>query len=129
MAAAAAPRPASSPSPPRSPSPPLLSPADADSFEVVEPVAKRLVPGVAVDRWAGEDEEDDVKVRPGGPSPCGVGTGLAERTERGRGATGSGSGLPRAAAIWGRVCGAGGGEAQGRAGEAPRRGTGSLPLG
>ncbi|KAI6077883.1 Eukaryotic translation initiation factor 3 subunit J isoform X1 [Aix galericulata] len=35
---------------------------DADSFEVVEPVAKRLVPGVAAgDRWAGEDEEDDVK--------------------------------------------------------------------
>ncbi|XP_029870350.1 eukaryotic translation initiation factor 3 subunit J isoform X2 [Aquila chrysaetos chrysaetos] len=34
---------------------------DADSFEVVEPVAKRLVPGVAGDRWAGEDEEDDVK--------------------------------------------------------------------
>ncbi|XP_039578969.1 eukaryotic translation initiation factor 3 subunit J [Passer montanus] len=36
-------------------------PTDADSFEVVEPVAKRLVPGVAGDRWAGEDEEDDVK--------------------------------------------------------------------
>ncbi|NXP04548.1 EIF3J factor, partial [Thinocorus orbignyianus] len=41
----------------------LLSspPTDADSFEVVEPVAKRLVPGVAGDRWAGEDEEGDVK--------------------------------------------------------------------
>lgn len=50
---------------PRSPA--LLSPTDADSFEVVEPVAKRLVPGVAGDRWAGEDEEDDVKVRPAGP--------------------------------------------------------------
>lgn len=45
-------------------SPPLTRaplPTDADSFEVVEPVAKRLVPGVAGDRWAGEDEEDDVK--------------------------------------------------------------------
>uniref|UniRef100_A0A8C6ZFB8 Eukaryotic translation initiation factor 3 subunit J n=2 Tax=Tinamidae TaxID=8803 RepID=A0A8C6ZFB8_NOTPE len=39
----------------------LSAEADADSFEVVEPVAKRLVPGVAGDRWAGEDEEDDVK--------------------------------------------------------------------
>uniref|UniRef100_A0A663DT54 Eukaryotic translation initiation factor 3 subunit J n=1 Tax=Aquila chrysaetos chrysaetos TaxID=223781 RepID=A0A663DT54_AQUCH len=40
----------------------LEADADADSFEVVEPVAKRLVPGVAGDRWAGEDEEDDVKL-------------------------------------------------------------------
>uniref|UniRef100_A0A8C6Z9Z7 Eukaryotic translation initiation factor 3 subunit J n=1 Tax=Nothoprocta perdicaria TaxID=30464 RepID=A0A8C6Z9Z7_NOTPE len=50
--------------PPRAPRPALtrsLPPTDADSFEVVEPVAKRLVPGVAGDRWAGEDEEDDVK--------------------------------------------------------------------
>ncbi|XP_075752914.1 eukaryotic translation initiation factor 3 subunit J isoform X2 [Pelodiscus sinensis] len=36
---------------------------DADTFEAAEPVAKRLVPtpGAAGDRWAGEDEEDDVK--------------------------------------------------------------------
>lgn len=57
--------------PPRR-SPPLTRaplPTDADSFEVVEPVAKRLVPGVAGDRWAGEDEEDDVKVRPGRAPP------------------------------------------------------------
>lgn len=53
-------------------------------------MAKRLVPaGVAGDRWAGEDEEDDVKVRgAGAPSarrvglrplrscPAGSGTGL-----------------------------------------------------
>lgn len=38
-------------------------------------MAKRLVPGVAGDRWAGEDEEDDVKVRPGGPSPGPRGVG------------------------------------------------------
>lgn len=44
-------------------------------------MAKRLVPGVAGDRWAGEDEEDDVKVRPGGPrlGPRGGAGGGAER--------------------------------------------------
>uniref|UniRef100_A0A452HYV5 Eukaryotic translation initiation factor 3 subunit J n=1 Tax=Gopherus agassizii TaxID=38772 RepID=A0A452HYV5_9SAUR len=37
---------------------------DADSFEVADPVARRLVPtpGAGGDRWAGEDEEDEVKV-------------------------------------------------------------------
>uniref|UniRef100_A0A8B9T831 Eukaryotic translation initiation factor 3 subunit J n=1 Tax=Anas platyrhynchos TaxID=8839 RepID=A0A8B9T831_ANAPL len=40
----------------------MAAEADSWAFEVVEPVAKRLVPGVAAgDRWAGEDEEDDVK--------------------------------------------------------------------
>ncbi|XP_065267656.1 eukaryotic translation initiation factor 3 subunit J [Emys orbicularis] len=36
---------------------------DADSFAVADPVAKRLVPTPAAggDRWAGEDEEDEVK--------------------------------------------------------------------
>ncbi|XP_053221130.1 eukaryotic translation initiation factor 3 subunit J [Podarcis raffonei] len=38
---------------------------DVDSFEAPDPVAKRLLPTpagvVAVDRWAGEDEDDDVK--------------------------------------------------------------------
>uniref|UniRef100_A0A7M4E0T9 Eukaryotic translation initiation factor 3 subunit J n=1 Tax=Crocodylus porosus TaxID=8502 RepID=A0A7M4E0T9_CROPO len=34
---------------------------DADTFEAADPAVKPLVPGVGVDRWAGEDEEDDVK--------------------------------------------------------------------
>lgn len=71
---AAPPGPLSPPQPPPAAHPHLLSPTDADSFEVVEPVAKRLVPGVAAgDRWAGEDEEDDVKVpRPGSGASGGV---------------------------------------------------------
>lgn len=71
---AAPPGPLSPPQPPPAAHPLLLSPTDADSFEVVEPVAKRLVPGVAAgDRWAGEDEEDDVKVpRPGSGASGGV---------------------------------------------------------
>nr|XP_005300734.1 eukaryotic translation initiation factor 3 subunit J isoform X1 [Chrysemys picta bellii] len=34
---------------------------DADTFEGADPVAKRLVPAAGGDRWAGEDEEDEVK--------------------------------------------------------------------
>lgn len=59
---------------PRAPHPLCFPPADADTFEAAEPVAKRLVPaGVAGDRWAGEDEEDDVKVRGDGAPWLGLG--------------------------------------------------------
>lgn len=87
---AAPPGPLSPPQPPPAAHPLLLSPTDADSFEVVEPVAKRLVPGVAAgDRWAGEDEEDDVKVpRPGsgasGGGPRGPPRGWEAALGRGR---------------------------------------------
>lgn len=96
---AAPPGPLSPPQPPPAAHPLLLSPTDADSFEVVEPVAKRLVPGVAAgDRWAGEDEEDDVKVpRPGSGASGGVPAappGAGRRRWAGGGTGGAEAALP-----------------------------------
>lgn len=94
---AAPPGPLSPPQPPPAAHPLLLSPTDADSFEVVEPVAKRLVPGVAAgDRWAGEDEEDDVKVpRPGSGASGGGPRGPSWGWEAALGLGGGGGGEPR----------------------------------
>lgn len=62
-------------------------------------MAKRLVPGVAAgDRWAGEDEEDDVKVpRPGSGASGGVPAappGAGRRRWAGGGRGGAEAALP-----------------------------------
>ncbi|XP_068000467.1 uncharacterized protein [Melanerpes formicivorus] len=104
---------------------------DADSFEAAEPVAKRLVPGVAVDRWAGEDEEDNVKVRPGGPRRAAPARGRPRGPGGGERRIGAGPGRCRAGPpVRGRGGEAGpGARGPGRGGGGPRGGEGKPPAG
>lgn len=71
----------------------MLSPVDADTFSVEDPVRKVGGGGTAGgDRWEGEDEDEDVKV--------GAGRGSGQR---GSGLTPSRVGLPaqgRASGLW-----------------------------